>query len=157
MRFSRAEFVRGAITAWLWFLAIHQLALLVPMGGYGFLALTLTLPWSFGALLVGSLPAYLIGRALRTEHRRWVHEVTFGVFGFVVGVLTTALAVWLTGGGLGDFAGWWWIAAVVAASACPAVVLGWRFGARDARRSESGREPRGRLDPDAEYEDSLAS
>lgn len=158
MGFSRAEFLRGAIAAWLWFLLIHQLALLVVAMGYGVLALYLTIPWSFGALVIGSPLAFLLGRVLRAERRKWVHEVTFGIFGLVVGVLTTALAVWLTNDGyLGDFAGWWWFTAVVAASACPAVVLGWRYGAREMRRPGTTRAPRRRVDLDADYEDSLSA
>ncbi|MFB7252379.1 hypothetical protein [Microbacterium sp. NPDC056234] len=158
MSFSRAEFVRGAIAAWLWFLVIHQLALLIPATGYGFVALYLTVPWSFGALMLGSPLAFVIGRALRTERRLWVHEVTFGIFGLAIGVVTTSLAVWLTNDGyLGDFAGWWWLAAIVAASACPAVVLGWRYGTREIRRAESAQAPRRRVDPDADYEDSLSA
>ncbi|CAH0202862.1 hypothetical protein SRABI121_02531 [Microbacterium sp. Bi121] len=157
MAFSRAEFFRGAIASWLWFIVVHQLCLLLTMGGYGVVVLSLTLPWSFGALLIGSPLAYLIGRALRGERRRWVHELIFGLFGLVVGVLTTALAVWLTGDGLGDPAGWWPIAAIMAASACPAVVLGWRFGARETRGPETRRRPRRRVDPDAEHEDSATA
>lgn len=53
MKFTRLEFVRGAIAAWVWFLILHQVAL-IPLGGYGLLALYATLPWSVGALLLGS-------------------------------------------------------------------------------------------------------
>jgi hypothetical protein len=149
MNFSRSEFLEGALAAWLWFLVIHQALLLVPAGGYGFLALYLTLLWSFGALVIGSPFAFGLGQALRRERRLWVHIVAFAFFGLVIGVVTTALASWLL-----DGTGWWLFASLTAVSACPAVVLGWWRAVRRAQKADSVKAKKA-ADVDAEYEDSL--
>ncbi|QAY61197.1 hypothetical protein ET475_15225 [Microbacterium protaetiae] len=152
MSFSRSEFLKGALAAWLWFLVIHQALLLVPTGGYGFVALYLTLPWSFGALVIGSPLAFSLGQALRRQRRSWVHIVAFAFFGLIIGVLTTALATWLSGESTQY--GWFLFASLTAVSACPAVVLGWWHAARHARKSDSEKATKA-ADIDAEYEDSL--
>lgn len=152
MSFSRSEFLKGALAAWLWFLVIHQALLLVPTGGYGFVALYLTLPWSFGAVVIGSPFAFALGQALRRQRRSWVHIVAFGSYGLIIGVVTTGLASWLLVGSTQP--GWWLFASLTAVSACPAVVLGWWHAARRARKADSVKATKA-ADVDAEHEDSL--
>ncbi|MBN7793216.1 hypothetical protein [Microbacterium esteraromaticum] len=153
MNFSRAEFLRGALAAWLWFLILHQVFLLFPTAGYGYIALQFSVPWSFGALLVGSPIAFMIGRALRTDPRKWVHVTAFASFGLLLGVLTTTIALWLALDG--DFAEWWVFFSLVAISASPAVALGWWYAASRALKSDEGNTTRRRVDPDSQYEDGL--
>lgn len=134
MRFTGGDFAAGAVTAWVLFLILHQLALLVPLWGYGIAGLGYTLPWSAGALLVGSPLAYLLGWTLRREPSIAVHLVAFSLLGAIIGAGTTALALSMSppwGLGIG-FESALTPAVIVAASAVPAVALGWWTAARSA-------------------------
>ncbi len=152
MTFSISEFLRGALAAWLSFLVIHQALLFLPTAGYGFVGLYLTFPWSFGALVIGSPFAFALGWALRRQPRWWVHIVAFASFGLVIGVVTTALASWLSGEST-EY-GWWLYASLTAASACPAVALGWWYAARRAHRAAPVGMKKA-VDVNAEHQDSF--
>lgn len=130
INFTRSEFVRGAIAAWAWFLVLHQIAL-IPLGGYGLLALYVTLPWSIGALLLASPVAYVLALGLRTQPRVGWHLVAFAALGLVVGTIATAMALLLPAWGIpSDGSVPTWCGVVVALSAGPAVALGWWHSAR---------------------------
>lgn len=158
MRFTRWEFVRGAIAAWVWFLVLHQLLLLIPLAGYGVWGLYATVPWSIGALLVGSPAALAVGWAMRRQPKVPLHLFAFAGFGLILGVVATALALWLPAWGLpgNGFADMRLPAVIVAASASAAVAVGWWFTARRALaadRDVPSAAP-GRSQDEA-YEDSL--
>lgn len=158
MAFTRAEFVRGAIAAWVLFLLLHQFVLLFRVSYFGFLALYWTFPWSVAMLLLGSPVAYALGRALRRQARVVWHFLAFTVLGLVVGAAGTAGAIWIPvwnvdAQRLGDDGS---LAVLVAVSAAPAVALGWWFTAGRALALDRGAVTRRRrLDVDAEYEDSV--
>lgn len=86
MRFTRWEFVRGAIAAWVWFLVLHQLLLLIPLAGYGLWGLYATVPWSIGVLLIGSPAALALGWAMRRQPKVPLHLLAFAAFGLILGV-----------------------------------------------------------------------
>lgn len=156
MNFTRPEFVRGAIAAWVWFLVLHQIAL-IPLGGYGLLALYVTLPWSIGALLLASPVAYVLALGLRTQPRARWHLVAFAALGLVVGTIATAMALLLSAWGIpSDGSVPTWCGAVVALSAGPAVALGWWHSARRSHATDRGDAiQREGGDPDAQFEDSI--
>jgi hypothetical protein len=159
MTFTRSEFLRGAIAAWVWFLILHQVALLFPLVGYGWFALYATLPWSVGALVLGSPFAYVLGLRLRKQSRVAWHLVAFTVLGLIVGTTATLLALWLPAWGIPSHSEYGALdtpAVLVAASAGPAVALGWWHTARRALAADRGETVgRQRSDPDAEFEDSI--
>lgn len=158
MRFTRWEFARGAIAAWGWFLVLHQLLLLFPLVGYGVWGLYATVPWSLGALLLGSPVAFALGWAMRRQTRVSWHLSAFAALGLVIGAAATTLALWLPAWGLPDagFREMTLPAVLVAASASPAVALGWWFTARRALAADRGVPARRRAaSPDEAYEDSL--
>ncbi|QEW03864.1 hypothetical protein [Microbacterium lushaniae] len=155
MRFTGAEFFRGAIAAWVWFLVLHQLALLLPLAFTGWIGLWVTVPWSLGALVVGAPVAYAIGMLMRRQSRIIWHLVAFSAFGLGVGAVTTCLAVWLQPQWLGATGFISPSTVLVALSAAPAVALGWWHTARRALAVDRGPERGGRIDVDAETEDAL--
>jgi hypothetical protein len=155
MRFTRAEFFRGAIAAWVWFLVLHQLALLLPLAFMGWIGLWATVPWSLGALVVGAPIAYGLGMLMRRQSQIIRHVAAFSAFGLGIGAVTTFLAVWSQPQWLGASGYISPSTVLVALSAAPAVALGWWHTARRALAADRGREPRRRTDVDAEAEDRL--
>lgn len=138
MAFTAREFLRGAISAWGWFIVFSTVAH-IPLAGYYFwLVLFFIVPWSLGALLVGSPLAYGLGWGMRGIPSVPVHAAMFALFGAVVAITTTALAVLLPGlslGGLSVANYAFSITAVCVASAV-AVPLGWWQSARRALRRD---------------------
>ncbi|MFJ6651989.1 hypothetical protein ACIQLJ_04225 [Microbacterium sp. NPDC091313] len=138
MGFSPGEFLRGALLAWVWFLALSTLFFLPIFFIYFVYALLYTVPFSLAALVVGALPAYGLGIALRAVTRVPVHLAAFAVFGLLVGVATTAVAIATMGL---DGQGWGYgslsapaLATTLAATI--AVPLGWWQSARRALRGD---------------------
>lgn len=155
MKFTRSEFVRGAIAAWVWFLILHQVAL-IPLRGYGVFALYATLPWSVGALLLGSPVAYALAFGLRRQPRVIRHLLAFTTLGLAVGTVATLVALWLPAWGIPSEGLDPWLGVLVAVSAGPAVALGWWHTARRSLATDRGEAThRRRVDPDAEFEDSI--
>ena len=136
MAFTMREFLRGAISAWGWFIVFSTAAHLPIAGFYFWLVLYCTVPWSLGALLVGSLIAYGLGWSLRGIPSVPVHVAMFTLLGAVVGIATTALAVLppgsaLTGLNAEDYR---FSIVVVCTASTIAVPLGWWQTARRALR-----------------------
>lgn len=132
MAFTRSEFLRGARAAWLWFLLFATVAYVLVLGIYGLYAPIWFVPWSFGALIAGSAPAYLLGCTLRSIGTVWVHLALFAAFGGVVGASTTWLALTVMEGALGAGVVW----AVNIAVSVVAVPLGWRSTQKRAFRRD---------------------
>lgn len=87
------------------------------------------MPWSLGALVLGSPVAHLLGVALRRVRRIAAHAVAFTALGAAIGMATTALAVvapW-TGLAMPPTEGYALPCLVVCLAATAAVPLGWRF------------------------------
>ncbi|WP_374975581.1 hypothetical protein ACEYYH_17505 [Microbacterium trichothecenolyticum] len=157
MRFTRWEFARGAIAGWVWFLGLHQLLLLVPLAGYGVWSLYATIPWSLGALLLGSPAAFALGWAMRRQPKVPWHLLAFASFGLAVGVVATVVALWVPAWGIpaDGYGNMTLPAAIVAISASPAVALGWWFTARRALAADRGSVHQSTVTPDEAYEDSV--
>lgn len=131
MAFTRTEFLRGVLAAWLWALAFPSLAWLVIFFPAGWIGTVVVVPVASVATALFALPAWLLGRALRGVRRRWVHAVAFSLFGALVGGAATALyAVWASGDlSLPSSAFLYGVNALCGASA---VALGWRHAVRRA-------------------------
>ncbi|WP_438352930.1 hypothetical protein [Microbacterium sp. CJ88] len=151
MAFTTGEFLRGALSAWLWFLGLST-------AGFGIFFLTAlpivvvyTVPISFAAAILGAAPALGLGWILRRQPSVELHAAAFTVYGFVFGVAATAVTLAVMGGVYAAGAVFWIIPVACSTIAMP---LGWARGSRAARRSV----PRiVHLDPDAEAEGRLAS
>ena len=129
MDFTAEEFIRGALAAWFWFLGISTLVLAPMLLCMVVVVPLYSVPWSLGALIVGSPIAYAIAKSLRKVSSVAVHLVVFGAFGAGIGLAT----MWAAGAfsieeGFATFLSAPHVAMV--ASATMAVVLGWRRGAR---------------------------
>jgi hypothetical protein len=139
MSFTPGEFIRGALYAWLWFLLFANAVHIPLFGLWFFYVLYYTLPWSIGALVVGSVPAYLLGTALRRRTSLRLHAGLFTLFGASVGVVTTTLAFTVPWSSLYEGAGVYSLStALVCACATIAVPLGWWQTARRALRRDHG-------------------
>lgn len=140
MAFTTGEFWRGAVYAWFWFLIISTAAHTPVLFTMTPVVLWFTIPWSAGALLVGALPAYALGRGLQTNGSFKIHATAFTVFGAVIGMATTAVALFAPWSSLaGPNAAVYWIpVAIVCAASAIAVPLGWYQTARLALRSGRG-------------------
>jgi hypothetical protein len=140
MAFTAAEFFRGAIAAWLWFLALSMVVLLPFLSYMFWLSLWYTVPWSLGALAVGSPLAYGLGILLRRVTSVPTHLVAFTVLGAGIGAATTALALFSQGFDSSSSPGaYFWPGALVTAAAAAAVSLGWWHTARRALRRDRER------------------
>ncbi|GAA3903079.1 hypothetical protein [Microbacterium invictum] len=154
MAFTQTEFLRGALSAWLWFLLLDISVygiIFFPMGAA--VAAMFAVPWSAAAVAVFAFPAWLLGRALRRRARVAVHVAAFAALGVVVGVITTATYLVVATGRLeidSFFGSPLWVVNVAASAF--AMVLGWRRGARAVLRP---RAPSIRRDADAAAEDAL--
>lgn len=162
MAFTAWELIRGAIVAWVTFLmiapALNVIVIYVssafwssgeesnlpPTLSPGFLlfasalsALTLFLPWSFGAIVALGLPsAYLLGFGLRKTSAVSTHLLAFAGLGALVGAATTLVAAQVIEGEL--FTGESLSALVVnVAATASSVALGWRFTAKRALRADA--------------------
>lgn len=157
MAFTQTEFLRGALSAWLWFLALSAILQVFPAGGWLPVVFLYTAPWSVLALLVGLPFAHLIGRAMRRVTAVGAHMLVFTVFGLAIGAAATFTALgvgWVSptmSSDLGIF--------VVANIACAggAVCIGWSRTALPALRADREGPPR-RADPgpDEAFEDALS-
>lgn len=153
MAFSHGEFLRGAVSAWLWFLGLDIAAwmfIYLPSGGV--VAAIYVLGWATVGLVVFAAPAWWLGRALRRTHRIGRHLAAFAVFGAGVGVVVTALFFFTLSGRLPLDPSAAVVYVVNTTAAAAAVTLGWRRGARDVLRPDV---PQERGDPDAQVEDAL--
>ena len=148
MAFTVAEFVRGAVAAWVAFLVLATAAYAAVIQGYVVVATAFYVPWSLGAALVGSPAAYLLGRSLRRVRRIAVHIAAFAALGAAVGLAATIVFVAVYGHGNGGTLYY----VVNLALSVIAVPLGWYWTARRALR-----HPRPRVDPDAMAEDAAAA
>ena len=133
MDFMTEEFIRGALAAWFWFLGISTLALAPVLTLMVLVVPIYSVPWSLGALLVGSPIAYAIAKGLRNVSSVAVHMIAFGLFGAAVGIATMWAATWAAGPlsleeCLATFLSLPYLVMVAAASI--SVLLGWRRGAR---------------------------
>ena len=138
MAFTAGEFIRGAIYAWLWFLLFSTLAI-VPIGGVmSWIALIYTVPWSVGALILGSPLAYGLGLFLQHNPSIPSHAASFTAFAALIGIVTTSLAAFAPWSGLqGSLnAGYTSLIVAVCVSATIAVPLGWWQTARRALRHD---------------------
>lgn len=154
MAFTRTEFLRGALSAWLWFLLLDLSVygiIFFPTGAA--VAAMFAVPWSAGAVVIFAFPAWLLGRALRRRAHVGVHVAAFAALGAVIGVITTATYLFVAAGRpeIAFFDSPFWL--VNTAASAVAVALGWRRGAR-AVLSPGARSSR--RDTDAEAEDVLA-
>jgi len=143
MAFTFAEFVRGAVAAWLAYLLLATVVYLGVLQGYVVVAAMFFVPISAVALVVGSFPAYLLGWSLRRVRPLLPHLVAFGLFGAAVGYAATALFLAVHGDGVG---GALYYVVNVPVSAV-AVAFGWHRAARRALRPE-----RPRAEPEAAAE-----
>jgi len=131
MAFTPSEFLRGALAAWLWAMAIPSVAWLIMFFPAGWIGTIIIIPMAFLATAAFALPAWLLGWALRAERRSWVHGSAFSTFGVLVGAAATALYfVW----GNGDLAlpTSAFAYGVNALCGAGAVFLGWRHAVRRA-------------------------
>jgi hypothetical protein len=101
MAFTAGEFFRGAMSAWLWFLVLSTLGYVPLMYSLLPILVLVTTFVSLLAAVVGSGPAYLIGRALRSVRATAVHVLVFAVYGLVLGVVATAVTPDVAGDGHG--------------------------------------------------------
>ena len=152
MAFTNGEFLRGAVTAWLLFVAFDAVAfgtLFFPSGLM--LVAVVAAPVSFLALLVFAMPAWWLGRSLRRQRRVAVHLTVFAGFGLVVALLSTAAYFLMATGTVSVESAslLLWLPNVVAGVS--ATLLGWRRGARAVLAVT----PRA-SDPDGIAEDALA-
>ncbi len=151
MAFTRGEFLRGAMSAWLWFLGLDIAAwMLIYSPSGGVVAAMYVIPWSVVGLIVFAAPAWWLARALRHTERPSRHMAAFAVLGAVVGVVVTALFFALSGLPFDPSAAVVYLVNTAAGAA--AVTLGWRRGARKVLRPDAPCEPR---DADAQVEDTL--
>ena len=148
MAFTLAEFVRGAVAAWVAYLALATVVYLAVLQGYVVVAAMFYVPVSAVALVLGSFPAYLLGWSLRRVRPLVVHLVAFGLLGMAVGFAATALFLLLQGD-IGGGALYYLVNVPVSAAS---VALGWRWTARRALRPPVARE-----DPDAVAEDAAVA
>jgi hypothetical protein len=155
MAFTRAEFMRGAVAAWVWFLVLHSAMFSIWIGIYVVVAWSVTLPWSLLALFLGSPLAYLLGKALRSQRLIVVHLTAFTLLGLTLGA-ATATAALLVGWGFppGQASDYTVMAVAVVACAGAAVPLGWWWTVRRARATDHSKSTK-RIDPDAAFEDAL--
>src|SRR5690606_1076770 len=113
---------------------LGSLGFLLLMGVW--LAISMVLPWSFGALLVLGVPlGFALGLALRRVRDRRVHMVAFALLGAVVGLVTTLvfIAVGSWDAAFTDVT----TAVVVNTIVCAACVMwGWWFTASRALRAD---------------------
>ena len=161
MAFTAGEFIRGALVAFGWFYALYvpAVGLLTLMSALvdspagpasdpsRLLALAEVIPlsiiglvWAAPASLValatyGGGAALLVGLALRTSRRVWVHLTLYALIGVAVGAATPLLTFRIVSTGLfpsatSDLE----LAIPFALSTGAAVVLGWLSGMKDARR-----------------------
>lgn len=157
LAFTKAEFLRGVLSAWLWFLGLSGLAQAFLLGPWVLLALVVTGPWSVVGVLIGAPLAYGLGHALRRVTAVPVHITLFAALGLLVGTATTAAAIAVAWGipdsGFGDLRPF--VVANVAAAGA-AVGIGWTRTAFRALRDDRGRDAGvRRIDSDAALEDSL--
>lgn len=157
MAFSRGEFVRGAIRAWVCFLCVDLLVWLFVYFPFGVIYAGIAAPPASGiALVVFATPAWLLGHALRRIPQPALHHASFGAFGVAVGLTSThVFAMVLSGSTAVDASAIWPLYLVNAAAASIAVVVGWRHGARAVLRERRGLPAVERLDPDAAQEDAI--
>ncbi|MCR2827848.1 hypothetical protein [Microbacterium sp. zg.Y909] len=148
MAFTIAEFVRGAVAAWIAYLVLATVAYLALLQGYVVVAAVFYVPVSAAALVLGSFPAYLLGWSLRRSRRIAVHLVAFVVYGAAVGSVATALFL-LMRGDLGGGALYYLVNALLSAVSVP---LGWYWTARQALRPRAAR-----IDHDAFAEDAAVA
>lgn len=149
MAFTRGEFVRGAISAWLWAIGILIVGWTVAIPFWGLLSAIYVLPAATIALVVFAAPTWFVAHTLRRVASVAVHTVALATIGVVIGIVaTTALVATGTAGYIPFGA----LAMSNALAAALAMVLGWRRGARAVLRSRTP-EP---ADPDAAAEDATA-
>lgn len=157
MAFTGGEFMRGALTAAVAYLAIVLLVFLLSamseatQPGMTLIVLTMVLayglPIALLAMLVGAGPAYAIGRTLRSVRPVWIHLSVFAAYGALVagatvGVLALTGFPFLSAGGpLGVL--------LFVAPGMIAVPTGWWHAYRTAIRIERRGRRRPRHDPDA--------
>ena len=161
MAFTRDELIGGALRTWSLFVALFVCFAVVPFVGTswdsiwfvlfigGYAGVVSAVIAAFAAVVLTPL-IWIVGRALRREHRLAVHLVVYILIGGVVAAIAAAMAELIGGGypGLAVLAG------VIALIAVP---LGWWLTARTALRSDRGISPRRRrherVDVDARVED----
>jgi hypothetical protein len=139
--FTPSEFWAGAGLALLFFQPLAALVSLVwgPAAVvFAVYAAMFGIPMSIVAALVGSPPAYLLGRSLRTQSRDAVHLAAFGAYGLVLSWL--ALHGFAAVSSIGQVVdtSWWQFSVLdlydVAGAA--AVALGWWATSRRALRRD---------------------
>lgn len=158
MAFAREDFWRGAYAAWWMYLvalAVISLALGATAGGY-LLAVVLYAglfgaPVAFVAMLVWSLPAYGLGRALRRVASPVVHVAAFALLGGAVGAVTMSIFLALMGSGsIVDP-----MFAPFAFAPILTVPLAWWRTWRRSLRADRGRLRPAPVDQDAAAEDAI--
>lgn len=156
MAFTPREFVRGALMAWAWFLILSTVFFIPLFFVWFWFPAMYTVPFSLAALMIGSIPAYALGLALRGIAAVPVHLAAFTVFGLIVGVATTSVALPLLGMGSST-----WgeallslhsLAVILAATV--AVPLGWWHTARRALHPSSEASP-AQAGPDELFEEDV--
>ncbi|MCR2814606.1 hypothetical protein [Microbacterium jiangjiandongii] len=148
MAFTTAEFVRGAMAAWIGFIAFATCGYALVLQAFVVVAAVFYLPWSVGALIVGAPAAYLLGWSLRRIRPMIVHVLAFGALGAGIGLVATALFLLVRGDG--DGGALYYLVNVALSAVC--VPLGWYWTARRALRPRVGA-----IDHDAVAEDAAVA
>ncbi len=148
MAFTTAEFIRGAMAAWIGFVVLATGVYALLLQAMVVVAAAFYIPWSVGATIVGAPAAWLLGWSLRRVRPMAVHLAAFAVFGAAVGFAATAVFALVRGDGDGG-ALYYLVNIVLSAVGVP---LGWYWTARKALRPRTVRP-----DLDAVAEDAAAA